>query len=56
MMLAGLAIGPSIAVLLKDNFGIGAVGIFASAMLVVGGSVFILALLAASRANFARMA
>ncbi|MGD9809847.1 MAG: hypothetical protein AB7U35_00755, partial [Sphingobium sp.] len=44
MMLTGLAIGPSIAVLLRGSFGIGMVGIFASMMLMLGGLAFLGAL------------
>lgn len=40
MMLAGLATGPSIAVLLDARFGLPPVGIFASALLLLGGLAF----------------
>ena len=40
MMLAGLATGPSIAVLLDARFGLPAIGAFASALLLLGGLAF----------------
>ncbi|MBO9376430.1 DUF4440 domain-containing protein [Sphingomonas histidinilytica] len=43
MMLTGLAIGPGIAVMLKSRFGIEAVGLFSSSMLVLGGCASLLA-------------
>ena len=51
MMLIGLAIGPGIAVVLKSWFGIGAVGLFSSAMLALSGcaSLFALQATAAKR-------
>jgi hypothetical protein len=49
MMLTGLAIGPGIAVVLKSWFGIGAVGLFSSAMLMLGGCAALLAMQTAAR-------
>lgn len=40
MMLIGIAVGPSIAVLIDDRFGLPAVGAFASALLILGGIGF----------------
>ena len=40
MMLTGIATGPSVAVLLDATFGLGAVGLFAAALLLIGGGVF----------------
>lgn len=48
MMLTGLAIGPGIAVMLKSRFGIEAIGLFSSAMLMLGGWASLLALQAAA--------
>ncbi len=44
MMLTGLAIGPGTAVLLRQTFGLSAVGLFSSVMLLLSGVVFLLAL------------
>lgn len=40
MMLAGIAAGPSVAVLLDARFGLEAVGLFSAALLLIGGAVF----------------
>ena len=53
MMLAGLAVGPSSAVLLRSWFGIGAVGVFSAVMLVIGGLAFVLAVRSGARATYA---
>jgi predicted MFS family arabinose efflux permease len=49
MMLTGLAIGPSAAVLLNASFGLAAVGLFSSALLLSGGVCFALSALPARR-------
>lgn len=46
MMLAGIAIGPSAAVLINSRLGLGAVGIFSGAFLLIAGGAFALAVLA----------
>lgn len=46
MMLAGIAIGPSAAVLINSRLGLGAVGLFASGFLLIAGAAFALAVLA----------
>lgn len=46
MMLAGLAIGPSTAVLIHSRIGLAGVGIFASSFLILSGGAFALATLA----------
>jgi len=50
MMLAGIAIGPSAAVMLDSHFGLGAVGLFSCAFLVMAGAAFALAVLARNSA------
>lgn len=50
MMLAGIAIGPSVAVMLDSHLGLGAVGLFSSCFLLFAGAAFALAVLARRRA------
>jgi predicted MFS family arabinose efflux permease len=54
MMLIGLAVGPSSAVMLSARFGLSAVGLFSAALLVLGGIGFAFASRGRVQANSAR--